>query len=127
MSGDVLDEFNSTLYQTSPAGCMQMISIVRCCRKAIVPVDERSQQLFAFTYRGTQFTWSHLVQGYVDSAAVFSAVVHTTLKDIVLPPDTCLLQYADDLLITGPSHKDCENASIIVCNVLASAGFKASR
>ncbi|XP_057187498.1 NACHT, LRR and PYD domains-containing protein 3-like isoform X3 [Triplophysa rosa] len=35
MSGDVLDEFNPKLYETSPAGYMRLISAVRCCRKAI--------------------------------------------------------------------------------------------
>ncbi|ROK32556.1 hypothetical protein DPX16_23674 [Anabarilius grahami] len=41
--------------------------------------------------------------------------------------DFCVLQYADDILVSGETKEDCEKASIIVCNVLAQAGFKASR
>ncbi|KAG1968687.1 hypothetical protein F2P79_003442 [Pimephales promelas] len=56
-----------------------------------------------------------------------NAVVHDTLKDVKLPPDTCLLQYADDILVTGASEDMCAAASKIVCNILAEAGFKASK
>ncbi|KAI5102916.1 hypothetical protein C0J45_6497 [Silurus meridionalis] len=91
-----------------------------------VPLASETQPLFAFTYRGCQFTWTHLPQGFVDSPAVFSTVVHRTLADIHLPETTCILQYADDILVTGLTEQDCHKASVIVCNVLAQAGFKAS-
>lgn len=42
-----------------------------------------------------------------------------------LPSTVCVLQYADDILVSGETKEDCEKASIIVCNVLAQAGFKA--
>ncbi|KAG1958986.1 hypothetical protein F2P79_006885 [Pimephales promelas] len=74
-----------------------------------------------------QYTWTRLPQGFRDSPAVFSSVVHDTLKDVKLPPDTCLLQYADDILVTGASEDMCAAASKIVCNILAEAGFKASK
>ncbi|XP_065130562.1 NACHT, LRR and PYD domains-containing protein 3-like [Paramisgurnus dabryanus] len=35
MSEDVLDKFNPKLYETSPAGYLQLVSAVRCCRKAL--------------------------------------------------------------------------------------------
>ncbi|KAL0170668.1 hypothetical protein M9458_035264, partial [Cirrhinus mrigala] len=44
-----------------------------------------------------------------------------------LPSTVCVLQYADDLIISSETREDCEKASIIVCNVLAQAGFKASK
>ncbi|XP_067249251.1 ubiquitin carboxyl-terminal hydrolase 15-like [Chanodichthys erythropterus] len=53
--------------------------------------------------------------------------LHATLKNAKLPPNTCLLQYADDILITGATEDMCAAASKIVCNILAEAGFKASR
>ncbi|KAL1274381.1 hypothetical protein QQF64_027195 [Cirrhinus molitorella] len=62
-----------------------------------------------------------------DSGSVFSAVVHATLMDAQLPPDTCLLQYADDILVTGASADLCAAACTIVCNILVEASFKASR
>ncbi|CAM4530328.1 unnamed protein product [Leuciscus chuanchicus] len=74
-----------------------------------------------------QYMWTRLPQGLKDSPAVFAAVVQATLKDVKLPPETCLLQYADDILVTGASAEMCAAASTIVCNVLAEAGFKASK
>ncbi|KAL0160927.1 hypothetical protein M9458_044652, partial [Cirrhinus mrigala] len=66
--------------------------------------------------------------GYVDSPAVFSAAVQRTLAKMTdLPSTVCVLQYADDLIISSETREDCEKASIIVCNVLAQAGFKASK
>lgn len=92
-----------------------------------VPVDPGTQPLFAFTFDHAQLTWTRLPQGFSDSPAVFSAVVHATLMDAQLPPDTCLLQYADDILVSGASADSCAAASTIVCNILAEAGFKASK
>ncbi|RXN36552.1 endogenous retrovirus group K member 11 Pol [Labeo rohita] len=66
--------------------------------------------------------------GYVDSPAVISAAVQRTLAKMTdLPSTVCVLQYADDLIISSETREDCEKASIIVCNVLAQAGFKASK
>ncbi|ROK16075.1 hypothetical protein DPX16_22693 [Anabarilius grahami] len=44
-----------------------------------------------------------------------------------LPSTVCVLQYADDILVSGETKEDCKKASIIVCNVLAQARFKASK
>ncbi|KAL1256500.1 hypothetical protein QQF64_012045 [Cirrhinus molitorella] len=86
-----------------------------------------TQPLFAFTFDHTQFQWTRLPQGMIESSSVFASIVHKMLMDAQLPPDTCLLQYADDILITGVSADLCAAASAIVCNILAEAGFKASR
>ncbi|RXN38343.1 protein FAM185A [Labeo rohita] len=87
-----------------------------------------TQPILAFTFQGAQYTWTRLAQGYVDSPAVFSAAVQRTLAKMTdLPSTVCVLQYADDLIISSEMREDCEKASIIVCNVLAQAGFKASK
>ncbi|RXN13934.1 endogenous retrovirus group K member 11 Pol [Labeo rohita] len=93
-----------------------------------VPVHPETQPILAFTFQNAQYTWTRLAQGYVDSPAVFSAAVQRTLaKMTALPSTVCVLQYADDLIISSEMREDCEKASIIVCNVLAQAGFKASK
>ncbi len=43
-----------------------------------------------------------------------------------LPSTVCVLNYTDDILISAETEADCLQASVIACNVLASAGFKAS-
>ncbi|RXN24104.1 endogenous retrovirus group K member 11 Pol [Labeo rohita] len=93
-----------------------------------VPVHPETQPILAFTFQNAQYTWTRLAQGYVDSHAVFSAAVQRTLAKMTdLPSTVCVLQYADDLIISSETREDCEKASIIVCNVLAQAGFKASK
>ncbi|RXN21044.1 endogenous retrovirus group K member 11 Pol [Labeo rohita] len=94
----------------------------------LVPVHPETQPILAFTFQNAQYTWTRLAQGYVDSPAVFSAAVRRTLAKMTdLPSTVCVLQYADDLIISSETREDCEKASIIVCNVLAQAGFKASK
>lgn len=39
----------------------------------------------------------------------------------------CCLLYADDIMVSALTEKNCEEASIIVCNILVDAGFKASK
>ncbi|MGL5803657.1 MAG: reverse transcriptase domain-containing protein [Cetobacterium sp.] len=77
-------------------------SVVDICSAFFsVPVSPCTQPLFAFTHRGAQYTWTRLPQGFIDSLAVFSAVVHSSLQDLVLPEGAVVLQYADDLLISS--------------------------
>ncbi|RXN37606.1 endogenous retrovirus group K member 11 Pol [Labeo rohita] len=86
-----------------------------------VPVHPETQPIVAFTFQNAQYTWTRLAQGYVDYPAVFSAAVQRTLAKMTdLPSTVCVLQYADDLIISSET-------SLIVCNVLAQAGFKASK
>uniref|UniRef100_A0A672SM24 ribonuclease H n=1 Tax=Sinocyclocheilus grahami TaxID=75366 RepID=A0A672SM24_SINGR len=67
-------------------------------------------------------------KGNIDSPAVFATAVQRTLAKMTLLPSTvCVLQYADDILVSGETKEDCEKASIIVCNVLTQEGFKASK
>ena len=77
-----------------------------------VPVEEQTQPIFAFTHRGRQYTWTRLPQGFVDSPAVFAAVVRDALCDLSLPVDSVVLQYADDLSVSAPSARICEQASL---------------
>lgn len=45
-----------------------------------------------------------------------------------LPSTVCVLtQYADDILFSRETKEDCKKVSIIVCNVLTQASFKASK
>lgn len=116
-----------TILNSIPASHAYFTVIDICSAFFSVPVDPVTQPLFAFTFDHAQLTWTRLPQGFSDSPAVFSALVHATLMDAKLPPDTCLLQYADDILVTGASEDLCTAASTIVCNILAEAGFKASK
>ncbi len=62
-------------------------------------------------------------RGFTDSPAIFVIVN----AGITLPPNTCLLQYTGNILVSGSSKEMYTAAFTIVYNVLAEAGFKASR
>lgn len=68
-----------------------------------LPLTPSSQPLFAFTYRGRQYTYTRLPQGFRDSPGLFNAALRTDLQDIRLPDDVLLIQYVDDLLLAAPS------------------------
>ncbi len=84
-------------------------------------------QKLSCCFKGLQLTWTRLAQEFVDSPAIFSAVVKCILNTVTdLPSTVCVLNYTDDILISAETEADCLQASIGVCNVLASAGFKLS-
>lgn len=59
-----------------------------------VPVAELTQPLFAFTHRCCQYTWTCLPQGFVDSPAVFTAVVKDALCPLLSCPPRALHGFA---------------------------------
>ena len=69
-----------------------------CSAYFSIPVHEDTQDLFTFTFRSEQFVWCRLPQGYVDSAAVYSAAVNMHLSQLTLPGLSTLLQCVDDIL-----------------------------
>ncbi len=92
-----------------------------------IPVHAEMQPLFAFTFKGVQQTWTRLAKGFVDSPAIFSNAVKCVLNTVTdLPSTVCMLNYTDNILISTETEVDCLQASIVVCNVLASTGFKTS-
>ncbi|XP_060753834.1 protein NYNRIN-like [Neoarius graeffei] len=92
-----------------------------------VPVGHETQPLFAFTHRGRQYTWTRLPQGFIDSPAVFTAVLQDALADLCLPRGSTVLQYADDLLVTAEDQDACAAATLSLLTLLAQKGFKVSR
>lgn len=65
----------------------------------IIPIDEESQSLFPFTWKGQQLTWTRIPQGFTGSPTIFSQTLKEDLKDIELPGGSVLVQCVDDLLI----------------------------
>ncbi|XP_027139064.1 uncharacterized protein LOC113746658 [Larimichthys crocea] len=91
-----------------------------------IPLHPDSQYLFAFTFKGKQYTWRRLPQGFVESPTVYAAAVKRDLDGLHLPGGSTLLQYADDLLIASPSKEACHIDSILLLQRLAECGHRAS-
>ncbi|XP_041859332.1 uncharacterized protein LOC121651305 [Melanotaenia boesemani] len=91
-----------------------------------IRIHEDSQFWFAFEFLGQTWTFSRLCQGFCESPTIFNAAMRESLSGLVLPPDTTLCQYMDDLLIASKTHEECEEATIALLKHLAEQGHKAS-
>uniref|UniRef100_A0A669QJR9 ribonuclease H n=1 Tax=Phasianus colchicus TaxID=9054 RepID=A0A669QJR9_PHACC len=68
-----------------------------------IPIAEESQDQFAFTWGGRQWTFQVLPQGYVHSPTYCHNLVARDLADWKKPDDVNLDHYIDDLLLTSDS------------------------
>lgn len=59
------------------------------------PIEEDSQHLFEFTWKGQQLMWSFLPQRFM----IVSCFLKDDLEDIILPGGSMLVQCVDDLLL----------------------------
>ncbi|XP_054828238.1 protein NYNRIN-like [Eublepharis macularius] len=98
-----------------------------------IPVHPDSRELFAFewedpdTGRKAQYTWTVLPQGFVDSPTLFSQELGRTLSKWKGPEGTSLLQYIDDLLISGNTEQVVEEATISLLNFLGTNGYRVAK
>ncbi|XP_053195576.1 uncharacterized protein LOC128379963 [Scomber japonicus] len=109
-----------------PSNSTHYTVIDLCSAFFSIPLHPDSQYLFAFTFKGKQYTWRRLPQGYVESPTVYAAAVKRDLDDLHFPGGSTLLQYADDLLIASPSEEACRTDSILLLQRLAECGHRAS-
>ncbi|XP_032083633.1 uncharacterized protein LOC116515616, partial [Thamnophis elegans] len=98
-----------------------------------IPIHKKSQHLFAFewenptTGRKQQYTWTRLPQGFKNSPTHFSAALATDLEILDLPAPDVVLQYVDDLLVTGQTEEVCHTNTASLLLLLQEKGYKASR
>ncbi|XP_065328147.1 uncharacterized protein LOC135933842 [Pelmatolapia mariae] len=92
-----------------------------------LPLHESLRDIFSFTYRGQQYRYTRLPQGFALSPGIFNQVLKDALSPCHLPEGCTLIQYVDDLLIAAPSASACTAASLVVLNRLAECGFKVSK
>ncbi|XP_053170461.1 uncharacterized protein LOC128354223 [Scomber japonicus] len=121
----IVPDTNSIL-ASLPSNSTHYTVIDLCSAFFSIPLHPDSQYLFAFTFKGKQYTWRRLPQGYVESPTVYAAAVKRDLDDLHFPGGSTLLQYADDLLIASPSEEACRTDSILLLQRLAECGHRAS-
>ncbi|CAM4648067.1 unnamed protein product [Caretta caretta] len=117
----------ATILASIPPNATHFTVVDFCSAFFSVPVHSESQYLFAFSYKGQQYTWTTLPQGYTESPSYFSQALARDLADLVFPSGSTLIQYVDDLLLCSPSLSASETDSLTLLTALANKGHKASR
>ncbi|KFP64479.1 hypothetical protein N322_00840, partial [Cariama cristata] len=89
-----------------------------------IPVASECRPQFAFTWRGIQYTWTRLPQGWKHSLTICHGLIQTALEKGGAPKH---LQYIDDIIVWGDTaaevFKKCEK----IIQILLKAGFAIKR
>nr|XP_054592919.1 uncharacterized protein LOC129159744 [Nothobranchius furzeri] len=91
-----------------------------------LPLHESLRDIFSFTFRGQQYRYTRLPQGFTLSPGLFNQCLRQLLDTCPLPDDCVLVQYVDDLLLSAPSAGSCLQATQTLLTHLAKLGFKVS-
>ncbi|XP_058049122.1 uncharacterized protein LOC131203182 [Ahaetulla prasina] len=98
-----------------------------------IAIHEKSRHLFAFEWedpvagRKQQYAWTRLPQGFKNSPTLFGTALGKDLQRLQTPPPDVVLQYVDDLLVTGKTEDDCWQNTYELLRLLQECGYKASR
>lgn len=115
----------NTLLTNVPLEAKFFTVIDLCSAFFSIPLAEDSRYLFAFTYKGKQYTYTRLPQGFAWSPHMFNLMLNKDLEDLTL--NSTLLQYVDDLLICSATLEECHHDSVKVLQRLAEGGHKVSK
>ena len=111
-----------TLLTNIPPDATYFTVIDLCGAFFSVSLAEESRYLFAFTYRGKQYTYTRMPQGFKHSPHLFNQVLKNDLEELEL--NGTLIQYVDDLLICSPTLEQCHEDSMSGLRKLARGGHK---
>ncbi|CAM5103890.1 unnamed protein product [Natator depressus] len=76
----------------------------------MVPLQPADQERFAFTWRGVQYTFTRMPQGFKHSPTICHGALAKVLDDLILPPNVQTVQYIDDILIGGKTSEEVQEA-----------------
>ncbi|KAJ1190955.1 hypothetical protein NDU88_000273 [Pleurodeles waltl] len=91
-----------------------------------VPLHEDRQFLFSFKFLDKVYSWCRIPQGFSESPSIFNQILKKDLESLVLPFNSTLVQYIDDLLIASRTKDDCRHDTIALLNHLGKNGHKVS-
>ncbi|GAB0207781.1 hypothetical protein GRJ2_003243800 [Grus japonensis] len=84
-----------------------------------IPLAAECRPQFAFTWRGVQYTWNSLPQGWKHSPIICHGLIQTALEQGEAPE---YLQYVDDIIVWGNTAEVFEKGKKIV-QILLKASF----
>ncbi|GAB0206794.1 hypothetical protein GRJ2_003145000 [Grus japonensis] len=89
-----------------------------------IPLMEECRPQFAFTWRGVQYTWNRLPQGWKHSPTICHGLIQSALEQSEAPE---LLQYIDDIIIWGNTDEEVSEKGKNIVQILLKAGFTIKR
>ncbi|GAB0205165.1 hypothetical protein GRJ2_002982100 [Grus japonensis] len=88
------------------------------------PLAAECRPQFAFTWRGVQYTWNRLPQGWKHSPIICHGLIQTALEKGEAPE---YLQYIDDIIVWGTSAEEVSEKGKKIIQILLQAGFAIKR
>ena len=85
-----------------------------------IPLAAECRPEFAFTWRGVQYTWNRLPQGWKHSPTICHGLIQTALEQGDAPEH---LQYIDDIIVWGNKAEEVFEKGKRVIQILLKAGF----
>ncbi|GAB0205613.1 hypothetical protein GRJ2_003026900 [Grus japonensis] len=85
-----------------------------------IPLAAECRPQFAFTWRGVQYTWDRLPQGWKHSPTICHGLIQTALEKGEAPEH---LQYIDDIIVWGNSAEEVSEKGKKIIQILLQAGF----
>ncbi|KFW11253.1 hypothetical protein N327_10914, partial [Fulmarus glacialis] len=85
-----------------------------------IPLAAECRPQFAFTWRGVQYTWNRLPQGWKHSPTICHGLIHTALEQDEAPEH---LQYIDDIIVWGNTAAEVFEKGERTVQILLRAGF----
>ncbi|TRZ07546.1 hypothetical protein HGM15179_019558 [Zosterops borbonicus] len=94
----------------------------RTTRDAVIPIHKMIQcrPQFAFTWRGVQYTWNQLPQGWKHSPTICHGLIQTALEKGEGPEH---LQYIDDIIVWGNTAAEVFEKGEKIIQILQKASF----
>ncbi|GAB0179593.1 hypothetical protein GRJ2_000424600 [Grus japonensis] len=89
-----------------------------------IPLAAECRPQFAFTWRGVQYTWNRLPQGWKHSPTICHGLIQTALEKGEAPEH---LQYIDDIIVQGNSAEEVSEKGKKIIQILLQAGFAIKR
>ncbi|RMB95957.1 hypothetical protein DUI87_27542 [Hirundo rustica rustica] len=97
------------------------------------PLAKESRDIFAFewedpkTGRKQQLRSTKLPQGFTESPNLFGQALEKILQAFSTPPRIQIIQYVDDLLLSGEDEVEVREATIKLLNFLGEKGLRVSK
>ncbi|RMC19100.1 hypothetical protein DUI87_03704 [Hirundo rustica rustica] len=94
----------------------------RTNQDAVIPIHKMIQfrPQFAFTWRGVQYTWNRLPQGWKHSPTICHGLIQAALEKGEAPEN---LQYIDDIIVWGNTAPEVFEKGEKIIQILPRASF----